>query len=200
MTVWERLTGTPESPADRREDFAGRLAQGLLNIFAMSVVISFCVMSFLLAGAIYRPSSTLAAVVPTLKESLEILRLSGSLFSPLLAFVLGYYFNQSTRSAAEAAGARAGAQAGAAAGGEKGAATGAEAGKNIVNQSMGGVSDTDTAKAAGAAAGATAGMEAGRDAGESAGAQTGGNGANPTPISVATSPDVPGTDGQPGGR
>jgi hypothetical protein len=173
MTVWQRLTGEAESSGDRREDYAGRLAQGLLNIFAMSLGVSFVVMGGLLAGAIYRPNATMVAVVPTLKEGLEILRLSGSLFSPLLAFVLGYYFNQSTRTAAEAAGAKAGAEAGAAAGGEKGAATGAEAGKNVLSQTIANVADTDLAKAAGAAAGATAGREAGKEAGAAAGATAG---------------------------
>lgn len=173
MTVWQRLTGEPETSADRREDNADRLAQGLLNTFAVSLVISFGVMGCLLAAAVYRPNSTIVAVVPTLKESLEILRLSGSLFSPLLAFVLGYYFNQSTRTAAEAAGAKARAEAGAVVGGVKGAAAGAEAGKYIVNRTLGSVTEIEFAKAAGAAAGATVGMEAGKEAGETAGAQSG---------------------------
>lgn len=167
-------TGETPTPDQIKDLDAGLLAQGLLNIFGVSVCIAFCVLCITIVGALFRPGSTNLGVVPMFKEALEILRLVGAMFSPLLAFVLGYYFNQSAKTAGAAAGAAAGQTAGSQAGMTAGAAAGAKAAANIQSGTDPGQntnsidSATNLAKLAGTVAGAQAGADAGGEAGAEA--------------------------------
>jgi len=161
-------------PAEEIKDLdAGLLAQGLLNIFGVSVCVAFIVLGLAVIGALYRPGSTNLAVVPMFKEALEILRLVGALFSPLLAFVLGYYFNQSAKSVGALAGAAAGHTAGSEAGTAAGAAAGAVAGAEASTQTNSDVGrtthGTDDATSMATIAGKVAGTEAGAESGGQAG-------------------------------
>jgi hypothetical protein len=72
------------------ERTASRVAYVLLATFGTSVVVSFG-MAFLVLHL--RPSGT--SVDRTLIEiSMDYLKTTGTIFSPLLAFILGYYFTK----------------------------------------------------------------------------------------------------------
>jgi len=177
--------GYGKIPSDKgtRDYYAGHLADSLMNVFAASVFCAFLVVGGLIYGAFNHKAAEISNVSSILKEALDVVRLVGALFSPLLAFVLGYYFNQSAQAAAKLAGADAGQRAGGEAGVAAGAAAGAMAGRAVIGNEeppdMGPQEeniDSSTAKIAGAVAGEQAGTKAGAQAGAQAGADVIGEG------------------------
>jgi hypothetical protein len=175
-------------PDNPRDFFAGHLADSLMTIFGASVFGAFLLLGGIIYGAYTQPKN-IDNVIKILKDGFEVVRLTGALFSPLLAFVLGYYFNQSTKATAEAAGAAAGQAAGNEAGTAAGAAAGAKAGAAIsgnAEQPILDIPKADPATSIAEAAGAVAGARAGTEAGAKAGAQAG--------TDVATGGDVDETD------
>ena len=73
----------------------------LLLSFAGCLIWGCWQVSEIIGAAIKIESITSADRSAAIKDSLQILLTIGTLFSPLLAFVLGYYFNQSQAARAE---------------------------------------------------------------------------------------------------
>lgn len=84
------------SPDDRKEDSATMVAGGVLILFAGFVVLLSCYAFHLIASRPTAEAKALVAdaIIPVIKE---VGNFSTSVFAPLLAFVLGYYFSQKKR-------------------------------------------------------------------------------------------------------
>jgi hypothetical protein len=89
--------GTPEERSVPKEQYAAEIAKQVISIFAGSLVGAFIIIAMLIWLAWDCPEAFLTKILPTLGNILEILKVIGALFSPLLAFILGYYFSLSTR-------------------------------------------------------------------------------------------------------
>lgn len=84
------------SPDDRKEDSATMVASGVLFLFLVFVVLLSCYAFHLVASRPTAEAKALVAdaIIPVIKE---VGNFSTSVFAPLLAFVLGYYFSQKRR-------------------------------------------------------------------------------------------------------
>lgn len=76
-----------------RENTAGRVAIMLIVIFGCSLLFSFGIVAWLIYLFKERPD-----FLSEMNNVLEIIKVIGTIFSPLLAFILGYYFGLSNRS------------------------------------------------------------------------------------------------------
>lgn len=88
-------------PADMRlvkENNAIIIARLVLYTFAGSLIGSFIVILILLGFAIFYPALVVDKISPTIGSFLEIIKVVGAIFSPLLAFILGYYFSMTAKS------------------------------------------------------------------------------------------------------
>lgn len=92
--------GVAEGFFDLAKKEVGKDTQGcfvaaiLMFCFTASLLWGFWQVSQII-GAVLKPEIAAAERSTAIKDSLQIFTTIGTLFSPLLAFVLGYYFNQS---------------------------------------------------------------------------------------------------------
>lgn len=71
------------------------VAAVLMLSFAISLFWGLWLVSYIIYTTLHTDKVTTADLNAIIKDALQILVTIGTLFSPLLAFVLGYYFNQS---------------------------------------------------------------------------------------------------------
>ncbi len=72
-----------------RERTASRLAYAILGLFGLSLAVSFAVGFYLLAYSAVRPPDE-----KIVEASLAYVKATGTIFTPLLAFILGFYFTK----------------------------------------------------------------------------------------------------------
>lgn len=77
-----------------RETSAGKVAVLLIIIFGVSLLLSFIIVGVLIY--VLRESSQ--EILSGMNSILEVIKIIGAIFSPLLAFILGYYFGLSNKS------------------------------------------------------------------------------------------------------
>lgn len=77
---------------------AGRIAMTLVFIFGLALLGAFVVVMGLIAPLWWHWDTEQIAtkILPTIGDILEAVKIIGAIFSPLLAFILGYYFTLST--------------------------------------------------------------------------------------------------------
>lgn len=96
----------PKSAAQTVKDEIGKdtvgciVAVGLIACFAGSLGFGFYLVCVLVKASLAYEAAERSTAI---KDALQILTTIGTLFSPLLAFVLGYYFHQSQATQSEAA-------------------------------------------------------------------------------------------------
>ncbi len=75
------------------------IANKIVYIFALSLGCSFLLIGVVIYLALHRPTEVTTIIVPALGGNLfEAIKIIGTIFSPLLAFILGYYFNKDSKS------------------------------------------------------------------------------------------------------
>ena len=83
------------SPADiNRETSALRIAQMIIRTFQVSLYVGLGLIVVLIIAFTVNPE-LVSALLPSLGSVLEVITTIGAIFSPLLAFILGYYYNRS---------------------------------------------------------------------------------------------------------
>jgi hypothetical protein len=85
------------SAAEFRESAARDVAMRILQIFAWSLTAAFLFVIALVMLAFHWRDSVLKEIVPVLGDFTRIVEIVGTIFSPLLAFILGYYFSESSK-------------------------------------------------------------------------------------------------------
>jgi len=80
-----------------REDNAFLIAKAILWLFAVCFALSFLLVIALVYFAARFPALVLTQLAPALDNFSRFISLVGSLFSPLLAFILGFYFSSERR-------------------------------------------------------------------------------------------------------
>lgn len=77
-----------------KENAAERIATSLIRVFLISLLSAFIVVALLIVGPlIANPEATSVGIYPVMSDILEVIKIIGGIFSPLLAFILGYYFS-----------------------------------------------------------------------------------------------------------
>lgn len=80
-----------------KEEAAVEVAKMIIYIFAAALIGSFGLVLVVFGLASCYPKVVTETIVPAMGGSvLEAIKVTGTLFSPLLAFILGYYFSAST--------------------------------------------------------------------------------------------------------
>lgn len=80
-----------------RETNAGDIAKLIVYTFAGSLLAAFNIIILIIILIIKLPSDISSNILSNIEHAFEILKLVSTIFSPLLAFLLGYYFSQSTK-------------------------------------------------------------------------------------------------------
>jgi hypothetical protein len=75
-----------------RETAARDVAFFFVRIFAWSMGASFFVVVLYIVLAFFKPADVANKLAGEVDEFLRVLQIIGTIFSPLLAFILGYYF------------------------------------------------------------------------------------------------------------
>ncbi|MDR3707734.1 MAG: hypothetical protein P4L33_05510 [Capsulimonadaceae bacterium] len=75
-----------------REGAAREVASKLILIFGWAIAGAFLVIFCLIALAVRFPETVANKLAAEIDEILRVLQVVGTMFSPLLAFILGYYF------------------------------------------------------------------------------------------------------------
>lgn len=96
-SVTSTVTSTAQSVQEEfSKDTQGCFVAAILMLsFAVSLLWGFGQVSYIIYKILESPTATPADRSSAIKDAIQILMTIGTLFSPLLAFVLGYYFNQS---------------------------------------------------------------------------------------------------------
>lgn len=82
-----------------REQAAKDIARWLIGAFVIALTLAFGVMILLIIPIYWTSTETMTdKFMPAMPNVLEIVKIIGGIFSPLLAFILGYYFSLSTKS------------------------------------------------------------------------------------------------------
>lgn len=84
-------------PPPYKETMAGRVAMRLLLIFGLALGAAFLIILALIVPLWWHWNTEEVAtkVLPAMSGILETIKIIGTIFSPLLAFILGYYFTLS---------------------------------------------------------------------------------------------------------
>ncbi len=92
------ITELLRQPQDIKEETATIVAKWIIVIFGASLLCCFVLQIAIILLALKYPSEVKDTIIPAMGGSiLEIVKLIGTLFSPLLAFILGYYFSISSK-------------------------------------------------------------------------------------------------------
>jgi hypothetical protein len=83
-----------------REQAAENIARWLIIAFMFALGCAFLIMIILIIPIYWSTTETMTdKFMPSMPHVLEIVKIIGGIFSPLLAFILGYYFSISTQNA-----------------------------------------------------------------------------------------------------
>jgi hypothetical protein len=74
-----------------------RIVRLIIFVFATSLALALIILLFLVYVALTSTNDTISKVIPVFGTFLEIVKTIGVIFSPLLAFILGYYFSLSSK-------------------------------------------------------------------------------------------------------
>jgi uncharacterized protein involved in cysteine biosynthesis len=67
----------------------------IVGLFGVSLALSLLVVIGLIWMVIAMPDEMVSEVIPVVNALLEVVKVVAAVFSPLLAFILGYYFSLS---------------------------------------------------------------------------------------------------------
>lgn len=81
-----------------REQAAEKIAIWVICAFMLALTFAFTIMIMLIIPLYwFTPETMTEKFMPTMPNVLEVVKIIGGIFSPLLAFILGYYFSVSTQ-------------------------------------------------------------------------------------------------------
>jgi hypothetical protein len=93
--VWYRNVQGYFDRDKHKEVTASKVAMRIVGLFGVSLALSLLVVIGLIWMVIAMPDEMVSEVIPVVNALLEVVKVVAAVFSPLLAFILGYYFSLS---------------------------------------------------------------------------------------------------------
>jgi hypothetical protein len=94
----DKIGSKPPDTRFYKERAAREIAKWILIVFGIGLVGAFIVVMSLIVPTWYTDTKTVTTeFMPAMPNVLEIVKIIGGIFTPLLAFILGYYFSASAR-------------------------------------------------------------------------------------------------------